>query len=63
MSPELRAMMDEQEKYNRWVNLMLETLQHCPPRDMEELTLWTDGKDTVRADLPCEGRPIFKEEA
>ena len=41
---------------------MLEALSQLKPRDMEELTLWTDGKDAVRADLPCEGRPIFKEE-
>ena len=61
MSPELRAMLEEQEKYNRSINAMLDVLPHFPPRDTDELVLWSD--ELARVDLPCEDRPaIFGEE-
>ncbi len=36
---------------------MLDALSQCKPRDMEELTLWTDGDTTGRG--TCEPCPTF----
>ncbi len=42
---------------------MLEALSQCKPCDMEELTLWTDGKDAVTGQGISLPAPIFKEES
>ncbi len=40
---------------------MLEALRFARPRDMEELTLWTDGKDAVTGQGISLPAPIFKD--
>ncbi len=56
--PRVGAMTADQRE--REIAGMLEALRQCKPRDMEELTLWTD--DTARADGTAIPSAQFSEE-